>query len=57
MEVFLGLDKGEDTNGLDIRWRRINTEEKAKVIPAAGGMELIQFLAAFASGWFEEKDE
>ena len=41
--------------------RRIKTEEKAKVIPAAWGTELIQFLAALAiwhhAGWFEEKDE
>ena len=29
--------------------RRINTEEKAKVVPAAGGMELIQFLSALAN--------
>ena len=40
--------------------RMINTEEKAKVVAAAWGMELIQFLAAlamyFALGWFEENN-
>ena len=29
--------------------RRINTEEKEKVVPAAWGMELIQFLSALAN--------
>ena len=37
--------------------RRINTEEKAKVVAAVWGIELIQFLAGlvvFSQGQFEE---
>ena len=41
--------------------RRIKTEEKAKVVAAVWGTELIQFLAALAIIFFEddfkEKDE
>ena len=40
--------------------RRINTEEKAKVVAAVLGTEFIPFfvrLAFFAPGWYEEKDE
>ena len=40
--------------------RRIKTEEKAKVVAALWGTELIQilaYLAIFLPEWFEEKDE
>ena len=40
--------------------RRMNTEEKAKVVAAAWGTELIQFLdaqAIFSPGWFEIENE
>ena len=60
MAIGEGLLNISGSTGTLLPSRFVHTEEKAKVVAAACGAELIQFLAKLAIlklGRFEEKDE